>query len=387
MTTRTVRPHHADQHDVTVAVGRAAVEAAPFSLGYVRSLDGVRGVAVLAVILGHAGVPLMRGGFLGVDMFFVLSGFLITGLLLNEWAATGEVQLPHFYVRRALRLFPALSVVLGIYAVYFFGVKGQFLTGHWGPMWQPFAATLFYVSNWIRAYRIISLDMLDHTWSLAIEEQFYLLWPSALALMLRRNTSRGMLVAVVTTGIVASSVARAMLWAPGGEAARAYNGLDTRAESLLIGALAAILLFSGVASRAILTRIGRAGWMPSLGIVAFGIATCTWNAKGLYHGGGTLFALAVVVVVIALVTEASTALSRVFACSALVWVGKISYGLYLYHYPIFQSSTLAAMKLSGTGKLLIAAILTLAVATISFYLLERPLLQLKAQFRRTGDVA
>jgi peptidoglycan/LPS O-acetylase OafA/YrhL len=350
-------------------------------LGYVPALDGVRGIAVAAVILGHAGIPFMRGGFLGVDVFFVLSGFLITRLLLDEWVTTGGIRLSQFYVRRALRLFPALLLLLDVYAVYFFFVRGYFLDGPQGPMWKPFAAALLYLGNWVRAYGLFSLDILDHTWSLGIEEQFYLLWPSALALLLARRASHGLVLGVTVSGIVGSLILRALLWAPGAGAARAYNGLDTRAEPLLIGALAALLLFYGGTGKAMLLRLVRLAWIPAVAVVLVAIATSTWNAKALYFGGGTLFAASVAVIVVALVTGTSVGLSRVIGCVGLVGVGKISYGLYLYHYPIFQSATLARLNISAPGKVLLATALTLLVAIVSFYVIERPALRLKERFR------
>ena len=198
-----------DARTSPVTTKDGAGEQASFELGHRRALDGLRGVAVLAVLGFHGGVPFMRGGFLGVDVFFVLSGFLITSLLYEEWRRTGAIRLRAFYMRRVLRLLPALILLLLALTIY--------------AIWLPWpdqrarlraeiAFTLLYVANWALAFRLVpDLGFLAHAWSLAIEEQFYLVWPLALLLLLRSGVRLPRVIALVMLAIVASAAWRAAL--------------------------------------------------------------------------------------------------------------------------------------------------------------------------------
>src|SRR5262245_14814228 len=214
---------------------------------YRPALDGVRALAVSAVLLFHGGVGALRGGFLGVDAFFVLSGFLITSLLLAERARHGRIKLSAFWVRRARRLLPALLVLLVVVVAAFrsvlAGTEVMLLRG-------DALAALGYIANWRMIYRgsdyfaqNASPSPLQHTWSLGIEEQFYLLWPvlmvAVLGLAARR--SRAALLAVTLAGATASAIAAAMLYGPL-DSNRAYFGTDARAQALLVGALLAVML-------------------------------------------------------------------------------------------------------------------------------------------------
>src|SRR3954471_15007810 len=219
--------------------------AAHYRLGYVPGLDGLRGIAVIAVLLFHGGVTWARGGFLGVDMFFVLSGFLITSLLLDERWKTGTVKLSRFWARRARRLLPALLALLAAMAAY----------ATWVPMDSPLPslrrdvlATLAYVSNWHfildgGSYfaRNAPPSPLRHTWSLAIEEQFYLLWPLIFIAVARGRARLAKLGTFIGVGIAASIAAMLLLYHPGTDASRVYYGTDTRVHVILIGCGLAVL--------------------------------------------------------------------------------------------------------------------------------------------------
>ena len=214
------------------------------SSSHIPGLDGLRAVAVAAVLLFHAGFHWMPGGFLGVDVFFVLSGFLITSLLLREFERSGRISLRSFWARRVRRLFPALLVLLAAVSVYagLAGADGR------RPLSLDGLAALGYFANWRFVFshqgyfaRTGPPSLLQHTWSLSIEEQFYVVWPLVLALLLRRRRPRRAVLAVALTGAVASAVAMALL-APGGDHSRAYYGSDTHAQGLLIGAALAVVL-------------------------------------------------------------------------------------------------------------------------------------------------
>lgn len=209
-------------------------DATPFRLGHRRWLDGLRGVAILLVLGSHFG--LVRGGFLGVDVFFVLSGFLITTLLAEEWRRDRAIDLPRFYLRRALRLLPAYLALLAVCAA-------ATAAGSPARRADGFREVLVagaYVSNWPTLHQT-ALPRLGHTWSLAVEEQFYLAWPVVLLALLRSHARRGTVLAVVGGFALLSAGWRAALHAthapdePQVSLLRLYMGLDTRADALLIG--------------------------------------------------------------------------------------------------------------------------------------------------------
>ena len=219
----------------------AAPAAAPFRLGYRPQLDGVRALAVLAVVGFHASITGVQGGYLGVEPFFVLSGFLITTLLAQEWAGTGTIRLSAFYARRALRLLPALAVFLAAALLYALlrpdAVEVQ-------GFYRDFFATIAYVANWSMALQDqFETHLLSHTWTLAVEEQFYLLWPPLLVLLLRLRDRR-VAFAMACAGAVGLTAWRVALYRNGASLPRVAWALDTRVSALLLGAaigLAAVL--------------------------------------------------------------------------------------------------------------------------------------------------
>jgi len=353
-----------------------------------RALDGVRGVAVLLVVAYHLGLPhSSRGGTIGVLMFFVLSGFLITTLLLRECDSTGTVRFSWFYARRALRLLPALAVFVPAVVLYCVA------TGRSGPTIGSAPAVALYGANWVRAVRgFDTLGLFEHTWSLSVEEQFYLVWPAVVVLagvLVPRRRRASAVLAACLVGIVVSFAWRLALWNaadPAGSAARLYNGTDTAADQLLIGcALGAGLV---VAAAPVRERIGR--WCAPLAPVA--IAFLLWIA--MFRPGGasaannhlyltwgqTAFALAAAVVVGACVLAPSSPVPRVLAIRPLVGIGRVSYGLYLWHYPV---TVVVAERLSGASELarwsfVVAA--SAALTAASWFVVERPCLAFKRRF-------
>jgi peptidoglycan/LPS O-acetylase OafA/YrhL len=356
--------------------------AAPIapSLGYRPGLDGLRALAVAAVILYHGDVPWARGGFLGVDVFFVLSGFLITSLLLGEHGATGRVDLRQFWMRRARRLLPALfAVLLGValYAVCWAQPTEL------GRIRGDGIASLLYVSNWrfvLDGSSYFSLfqapSPLAHTWSLAIEEQWYLLWPLVLLGLLRMFRARLRVVAATCMGLAAgSALLMAALSGSGADPSRAYYGTDTRAQALLIGAALAALscgarplvaLDRGRRSRA-LSVVGVAGLVTLAAMVVYVDARSAW----LYRGGFLVVALAAAALVAAAATGGVVA--RVLAVRPLVAVGAVSYGLYLWHWPVDVALDASRTGLDGAALLTVRVAVTFALAIASYRLVETPI--------------
>src|SRR4051812_8790504 len=206
MIPRTSMPRRAREPDPRPAPPPAPADrgsaAAPFKLGRRPPLDGLRAVAILAVIGFHYGPTKVGGGYLGVDVFFVLSGFLITALLVQERENKGGISLPAFYLRRARRLLPALFIMLVAVAVYGAIYPHRPESAH---LWRDIAAAVFYVANWVHGLgHSLETGLLAHTWSLSVEEQFYLLWPATLVILLARRASRRTIAIVVAIGIAAS---------------------------------------------------------------------------------------------------------------------------------------------------------------------------------------
>jgi peptidoglycan/LPS O-acetylase OafA/YrhL len=346
--------------------------------GYQPALDGFRALAVLAVMAYHGNQAWAKGGFLGVDAFFVLSGYLITSLLLAESFRSGRIDLKGFYVRRARRLLPALLLVLGV-VVGFGGLlwSGDQLLNLRGDVF----GALGYYSNWKflfsgqSYFAAASPSPLRHLWSLAIEEQWYFIWPAVLFVLLRsRVTLRGIL--VVTLALMTTSVVlMAVMFRPEHDPGRVYYGTDTRAQSLLVGAALAIILVARGPIRSWVTRAG----LQVVGIFAAGYVLWRWSvtreiSTPLYRGGFFLSAVAVAVVIVAAVqpTGALNPLRTVLSITPLRWIGMISYGLYLWHWPIYLTVSTSRTGLEGTTLFVVRVLLTFAVAIASYFLVERP---------------
>jgi peptidoglycan/LPS O-acetylase OafA/YrhL len=372
--------------DQTVVLETAPAAHHPTpSFGYSPALDGIRAFAVASVVLFHAGLTGIDGGFLGVDTFFVLSGFLITSLLLAEHLRTGRIRLTTFWVRRARRLMPALLAMLLATVV-----AGRFLldSDALGLLRTDAYAALAYIANWRMIFRgtgyvaaTAAPSPLQHTWSLGIEEQFYLLWPlivTGLLASLAARRARAVLLAFCGVGVVVSQLLCSSLFAPDA-ISRSYYGTDTRAQALLIGAaLAAILTRSGERPVSRRRRTARHAVLGVLG--AAGAVTTLWlwhaasdQARWLYDGGLTLAALATALVIAHAVVSPSSILARFLGLAPLVWLGRISYGVYLWHWPLFTYVTADATGLSRWPLLVVRLLATVAVAVLSYRLIEQPI--------------
>jgi peptidoglycan/LPS O-acetylase OafA/YrhL len=352
--------------------------SAPKKLGYQPALDGLRAVSVMAVILYHADVSWMPGGFLGVEVFFVVSGFLITSLLLEERASSGMVDLRHFWVRRGRRLLPALYLLLAVVSA------ATLLVYHdaAGRMGGDVLAALAYVYNWWQIFLDESYfaqagrpPLLQHLWSLAVEEQFYLIFPPLFVLGLVKLGHVRIRWAVLGTAL-ASAAWMAFLYDPGVDTSRVYYGTDTRLSGLLLGSFLA-MVWTPWRSRA--KAAPQAGPMLDLVGVA-GLAIIAWfmlrvNAFDPFiYRGGFLLLDVVCITVIAVLVHPAARLSRVLSWAPLVWIGLRSYSLYLWHWPIFMVTRPELdVPLSGFALFVFRMLLTFGAAELSFRYVETPL--------------
>ncbi|WP_175539607.1 acyltransferase family protein [Nocardioides exalbidus] len=334
-------------------------------------MDGIRAIAATLVLLFHARIPGFANGGIGVDVFFTLSGFLITGILLSSVRRIGGVDYRVFYLRRALRLFPAyVAVVVAAVLADVVIDSGGTLKG------ALFSA--FYVANWAVGGLGVGLGALGHTWSLSIEEQFYIGWPIVLVFLTRVARGRRDLLAILISMLVmASYLLAAILLAGGVSASLVYNATPTRAVELLAGALLAVLIEGRRQRYASLSRSAM-GWVSILLLVLVG----SWGSLSLETD------ILLVWPVVALLTcgtitavhRTAGSLHRVLASKGFVEVGKRSYGLYLWHFPIFTTID-AEAGLDTWPPRLLAMALTAVIVPLSYRYIEQPFLALKD---RTG---
>ncbi|MEX0663209.1 MAG: acyltransferase family protein [Acidimicrobiia bacterium] len=347
------------------------------SIGYKPALDGLRTVAVGSVIAYHFGASWAPGGFLGVDTFFVLSGYLITSLLLTEWGRHGTLRFGAFWARRARRLFPALLVALSAIAIWSaLAVNSDRL----GSIRADSLWTLFYSANWhfisegTSYFDLFSeASPLRHAWSLAIEEQFYLFWPLITFGCLRVARGRPrVLASLCVAGIVGSAILCSQLF-DSSDPSRAYFGTDSRASQLLVGALLAIVLLHWAPrTRATQVAVQLGGAVgAALTVVAFAVAhdQDAW----LYQGGFLAFAFATAAIIAAIVQPSRTPLNALLSLRPVRWVGQVSYGLYLWHWPVQIAISEPRTGISGFGLALVRLAVTFTATTISYYVIERPI--------------
>ncbi len=369
-----------------------------FHLGYRRWLDGLRGVAILLVLAFHLG-PL-PGGFLGVDVFFVLSGFLITSLLMEEWQSRGAIRLKQFYVRRALRLLPAFVLLLAFcfLSIFFLPTPEE----KWERLKETTVAAC-YLSNWPMLHQT-SMPILGHTWSLSVEEQFYILWPTLLYGMLRLRLSRRFILLLVCCGIGASAALRMGLYHwhlhHGTDKMtvvfRLYRGLDTRADALLAGCLLGLLAAWNLLPKS-RRSIRWTGATSILCLLYLGyLVSCRRPEDSLYyHGIFTVVALMTAIILARLLSAPARFACRILESALLVGTGRISYSLYLFHMPVLHLLLPVGLHVvNAVGPYWGYAVLALLVvgfsylaAFLSYCLVERPFLRLKDRLRPRASVS
>ena len=358
---------------------------------YLPGLDGVRALAVSVVVGYHLGIAKLSGGLLGVGIFFTLSGFLITSILLRSWRQDGNLGLGTFWLRRARRLLPALILVL----LVVLAATALFSPGNFTSRAGDSLAAMFYVSNWTTIINGISYfslfsppGPLDHLWSLAVEEQFYLLWPLLLLAMLSLAKGKIARVALATSVLAALSfIALALLSHVGLDNTRAYEGTDTRAGGLLVGAVLAMLWVPNaraksipVGARVLLDTAG----VAALAVIGWLVVSTDQYSLSLYHGGLLLLSVATAVL-LAVVVHPGSSIGRVLGLAPLRWLGERSYGVYLWHLPVivaFPTTFLRSVPVLRDGVLVA---LMLLVASLSWRFVENPIRTLG--FRGAGNAA
>ncbi|MEY2473910.1 MAG: hypothetical protein QOK28_3239 [Actinomycetota bacterium] len=350
---------------------------------YRPALDGLRGIAVMGVLMFHSGsnkyvVGLYPGGKYGVDVFFVLSGFLITGLLLAEHTKNATISLRNFYMRRALRLLPALAMTI-VFVAIAAHVVGHNADGR-SLKWAVFPV-IFYVGNWAVAANPKNLGYLGHTWTLALEEQFYLFWPPVLKRALRWDPAARRIAAVLFSVVVLLGVVRAYL-----TLIHFGHGLYQpawRFDGLLLGSVLAIFL-DRIDTGALRRRLQS----PTLAIVAFvvlGLITLWLPTHPRLEGFGGLslfYVVAAVVVAFAGLADQHVGLNKLLSFPPLAGLGRISYGVYLFHIPTMALiHTTRISHLENWQEVVIHQTASIAIAAASYLLIERRILALKARFQ------
>ncbi|MBJ7607937.1 MAG: acyltransferase [Candidatus Dormibacteraeota bacterium] len=331
---------------------------------YIPALDGLRGLAVLAVVVSHCWPQALPGGWAGVDIFFVLSGFLITSILLAEHERTGRISFRNFYTRRALRLLPAMGATLLMGVL----IAGLLYSGSLNDTLREAIAAFLSVANWLVALGQVRSGLLVHTWTLSIEEQFYWTWPIVLSVALAVGGRRA---ALWTTIVLIGVVLLHRLTGLQG----AYFRTDARADSLLVGCAVAIAASLGILDR-VSTRIIKIGGIT--GTLSLGIVLAAGDhASSLMEGVGfTLVGLAAATVVVAIAVRPMRLPVEMACCPPLVWVGQRSYGVYLYH-PLCIAILAPRLGTEGLFTLVGTALLVLVTAAASYRYLETPFLRLK----------
>jgi peptidoglycan/LPS O-acetylase OafA/YrhL len=394
---------------MTEAIAAPSASPAATRMGYQPALDGVRGIAIAMVVLFHYpwgvrdpsvafGNNPAHGGYLGVDAFFVLSGFLITTLLLQEHARSGRISLRDFYARRAFRLLPALGVLLLIALILHFALAENDANR---PQLSGIFGVMFYVANWVNIYRPRALGVTSDTWSLAIEEQFYLLWPLAMLFLLRKRLRLRTIAVALAAGVAIVAAWRAWYWYDrmGGPSENAivayarglqrldvwnriYFGSDTRADTLLVGSLTAVILFwllPRLASRHRTYLVGAAAvafMIAALIVARSSVVTSGWMPEW----GFLVFELCVAVLIAGLVAMPKGWFTRAFAIPPLAWLGRRSYAVYLFHPLAFIFLARSRLHTSPVLTFAIRILAILLIAELSHRFVEAPMLRRKRRY-------
>ena len=352
---------------------------------YVGALDGLRAVAVVAVVIYHFAPDALPAGFLGVDVFFVVSGFLISRLVVAEIVGTKALGLRHFWARRARRLLPALATMT---LVVLIAVAIKFSDAELHDIRAQALGTLFYCANWVMIYAKGSYfasagrpSPFLHMWTLAVEEQFYIVLPLvcfAARRVIVRHPIRAAIVALI--GALASTVWMAVLVSPTGDPSRAYLGSDSHAMGLLVGVALGILAGARtpweaaaerLRSNAALTRIGAVVGIGGLLVALVTMRVVDGSTYALYRGGFLGFSLVCGAIVTVVVMLPQSQVAQMLSAPWLVAMGLRSYSLYLWHWPVRVFVTTSS-GLDGAELLIVRSVVSIALAEISYRVIERP---------------
>lgn len=351
---------------------------------YMPGLDGLRAIAVLGVIAYHLGIDWIPGGLLGVSVFFTLSGYLITDLLLAQ-VSSGGIRFKDFWFARARRLLPALLLMIVIVMAWV-TVFGP----HQPPSFKEAAGSAIgYFNNWWLIFRDVSYfaafeapGPLNHLWSLSIEEQFYILWPFLLLLGVQlvreaaRNPKLRPRLALVTFGAaLLSSLIMLLIYSPGIDPSRVYYGTDTRASELLVGAALAMVWPSRLLRPAITPQARRT--LDIVGVVGLAVILLMfWRAREfspfLYRGGFLILSIGTAMLVASLAHPAGR-LGPIIGCRPMVWIGERSYGIYLWHFPVIILTTPEGADGPGFVRGVLQVAATFAIAALSWKYVEDPI--------------
>ena len=344
----------------------------------INSLDGLRGFSILLVLVSHTFLPYTFGGFIGVDIFFVLSGFLITTLLIEEHKQTNKINFKRFYMRRFLRLAPALVSVIICFYLY----SQYFLEGpQQSNAYMAVAGSLFNVANLATAYDWFSMSYLLPTWSLSIEEQFYVIWPLLLLCLLKFTKNQKHLIVYLSLIILLLWINRTLLVLNDASIHRLYFGTDTHSDGLFVGCLAALLADQRHKFNTAIFQCIRK-WqvlIPITAIVFYMASTITLDKeiRSLYIWYFPLLEIVSAMLISYLYLQKNNRITFLLSNKYLVWLGSISYGLYLWHWLIFR--VIADTGVTGIFIALYGAIISIIVASLSFYFMEKPILKIKAE--------
>ncbi|MFD2753755.1 acyltransferase family protein [Comamonas terrae] len=343
-----------------------------YKLHYNPALDGLRGVAILLVILSHAHAPLFDGAFFGVDLFFVLSGFLITSLLLMEFRSQGRIDYWRFYRRRFFRLMPALALFLGVYCI-----AAPFIWPDLTDIYSDALVSILYLADYGIAF-FDSPDTLLHMWSLSVEEHFYLIWPPLLVLLLRKSAAmRGRIWLPLLALWVLSTLWRAFWVGQGQQFYEIFFRFDTRASGLVAGGLLAALM---VEKPQWIERLKSQRAYSMWFVLAVPlIMELGWDNQHAMLWGITVVEVAAIVILLS-VQKPAGLVYEMLTAPALVKLGRLSYGVYLWHYPVVRY---LRAEYSWPVAVIGGVLISTALAALSFYTVERWALRYR-DGRQTG---
>ncbi|OAB36092.1 acyltransferase [Paenibacillus glacialis] len=346
---------------------------------YMPGLDGLRALSVIAVIAYHLDLGWAQGGLLGVGIFFVLSGYLITDQIVSRWQKDRRLDLKDFWMRRARRLLPAMFVMLAFTALWLLLFDRSRLAALQGD----FISVTLYFNNWWLIFHNVSYfesfgppSPIGHLWSLAIEEQFYLIWPLVIIVGLRLARQRGKLIVMTLAGAFISALAMALIYQPGSDPSRVYYGTDTRVFALLIGAALAFAWPSQNLTREISRRSRNIlDLSGAIGLLVIILMIWRTNEYGefLYYGGLVLLSI-LSAIVIAVLAHPASRLAKVMGCKPLRWIGVRSYSIYIWHYPviILTNPTVDTGGFDGV-RVLLQLGASILLAALSWKFIEEPI--------------